>query len=148
MSSGSYFYPGTDVLRNRPGIKDLGRLRKFEEQVTRLRMSEALHLRPVEGNFDRKYMQEIHRQILGDVYEWAGELRTWPLFPAQMVKSGPSPSSIALGRYDADDQYPYCYFPAGDGMVAHFDQWCHALSANEHLPQASSSEFAAFIAEP
>jgi len=70
----------------------------------------------------------IHRHLFGDVYEWAGKLRTAPMFPTSMVKGGPSPESIAAGEFDADDQYPYRYYPTGEGMLAHLETWFARLN--------------------
>ncbi len=35
-----------------------------------------LALHPIAGNFDLAHLQAIHKHLFGDVYEWAGELRT------------------------------------------------------------------------
>lgn len=69
-----YVYPGTNVLVNKFGITDLGKLSGVE------RMSSAanamlLMREGVTGRFDRQHIQDIHRRIFGDVYGWAGEFR-------------------------------------------------------------------------
>lgn len=70
-----YFYPGTSVLRNVPGIRDADSLAQFERGVTAIRIQE-LREKPVPGKFDLSHLQEIHKQIFKDVYEWAGNTRT------------------------------------------------------------------------
>ena len=68
-------YPGTDVLRNRAGLRDAEALRKFEyEQVASRSIELGAH--PVRGRFDLDHLRAIHRHLFKDVYEWAGEIRT------------------------------------------------------------------------
>lgn len=74
MSLDRYVYPGTNVLVNKFGIMDPGKLSDAE------RMSSAANVmllmkEGVTGQFDRQHIQDIHRRIFGDVYEWAGEFR-------------------------------------------------------------------------
>lgn len=74
MSLDRYVYPGTNVLVNKFGITDQGKLGDVE------RMSSAanamlLMKEGVTGRFDRQHIQDIHRRIFGDVYGWAGEFR-------------------------------------------------------------------------
>lgn len=74
MSLDRYVYPGTNVLVNKFGITDSGKLSDVE------RMSSAanamlLMKEGVTGRFDRQHIQDIHRRIFGDVYEWSGEFR-------------------------------------------------------------------------
>jgi cell filamentation protein len=70
-----YVYPGTRVLRNRAEIRDPVELARVEARVT---LAAALDLaeRPERGDYDLPHLQRIHRRLLGDLYEWAGELRT------------------------------------------------------------------------
>lgn len=70
-----YTYPGTDVLRNIPGIQDPQQLAAFEANATAVRLIE-LDAAPLAGRFDIAHLTAIHRHILQDVYSWAGEFRT------------------------------------------------------------------------
>src|SRR5712691_4616313 len=74
-SSDPYTYPGSDVLRNIPDIRDPQRLADFEANATVARLVEldAAHLT---GRFDNAHLQAIHKYIFQDVYEWAGQFRT------------------------------------------------------------------------
>jgi cell filamentation protein len=38
--------------------------------------SRELSQNPLKGRFDLAHLQAIHRCLFGDVYEWAGQLRT------------------------------------------------------------------------
>ena len=69
-----YCYPGSSVLKNKIGIRDLERLHEMERKLTMLRILELLD-KPVRGAFDLKHLQAIHAYIFQDVYDWAGELR-------------------------------------------------------------------------
>ena len=70
-----YKMPGSNVLQNKPGIANENALRTFEYEASAIR---ALELRenPVQGKFDLKHLQEIHKHLFKDVYDWAGEIRT------------------------------------------------------------------------
>ena len=83
-SSDPYLYPGTDVLRNVPGIQDVDTLIAFETLNSGTRMYE-LRLLPSVGNFDTAHLKAIHRYIFQDVYPWAGQFRTTLLGKAQFA---------------------------------------------------------------
>ena len=142
-----YFYPGTHVLKNIPGITDSAKLAEFEFGAATFELSHMLTSDPVEGNFDRAHMKAIHRRIFERVYEWAGQERVAPV-SGPMVKVGPSPKSIAAGNYTADDEYPYYYYPANDDMAPHFDRQIRLLQSYGDMSGDSSQEFAEKIAEP
>ncbi|MDV8002195.1 Fic/DOC family protein [Rhodococcus sp. IEGM 1408] len=70
--------PYTDpsgALRNRLGITDPHILAEHERDLAFFRVVE-LERTPIEGRFDFAHLRAIHRHILQDVYDWAGELRT------------------------------------------------------------------------
>jgi cell filamentation protein len=70
-----YVYPGSDCLRNRLGIRDAKELERVEAERTSAIL--ALRVRsPIPGRYDVDHLKTFHRRIFGDVYDWAGELRT------------------------------------------------------------------------
>lgn len=75
MSEDPYSYPGTDVLRNKLGIRDSETLSDFEHQKTTIR-SLIQREQPIKGNFDLAHLQAIHKDLFKDVYDWAGQLRS------------------------------------------------------------------------
>src|SRR5579871_2469921 len=83
-SSDPYLYPGTDVLRNTPGIRDAEDLIAFETRNSGTRMYE-LRLHATASNFDVGRLKAIHKYIFQDVYPWAGQFRTTPLGKAQFA---------------------------------------------------------------
>lgn len=76
MSSGDpYVDPATGVLRNRLGINDAEELAAAEADFTAVRLAQ-LTLVPIEGGYDLAHLQRFHARIFGDVYPWAGQLRS------------------------------------------------------------------------
>ncbi|MBM4608150.1 hypothetical protein GS416_05655 [Rhodococcus hoagii] len=73
--SSPYYYPDTQVYRNRFDLRDPGLLAEAESIATAARVAE-LARQPVAGDLDFTYLQNIHHYLLQDVYDWAGEIRT------------------------------------------------------------------------
>jgi len=71
----SYLIPNTNVLKNKLGIIEKNELKKREREITKRNLAK-IYLVPVQGNFDLKHLLEIHREIFGDIYPFAGEIRT------------------------------------------------------------------------
>lgn len=69
-----YFYEGTNVLKNKFGIKDKKELEQKEKQIT-LKKLAFLEIFPINGNFDADHLKKIHRFLFDDIYYFAGELR-------------------------------------------------------------------------
>lgn len=69
-----YFYPGTDVLRNKFKIKDQDLLEREECKATAIRTYE-LYANPEPGHFDLDHLKRIHARLFQDVYPFAGKLR-------------------------------------------------------------------------
>jgi len=86
--SDPYLYPGTDVLRNVPGLGTSEQLAAFEAFNTAARTYELLQ-NPVAGGFDTAHLKAIHKQIFQDVFAWAGEFRTTPLGKAEYLGQPP-----------------------------------------------------------
>lgn len=73
--SDPYLDPASGVLKNRLGITDPATLEEIEASLVATRSFE-LSRTPLKGGFDLAHLEAIHRPLFGDVYEWAGELRT------------------------------------------------------------------------
>ena len=63
------------VLKNRLGITDVAILEQIEADIVAGRSFE-LSQKPLQGRFDLAHLQAIHKRLFGDLYDWAGELRT------------------------------------------------------------------------
>ena len=73
-----YVYPGTTVLKNKLDIRDREILLTLERQIseTKILMQNRADSEFLKGNFDLKHLQAIHRYLFGELYDWAGEIRT------------------------------------------------------------------------
>lgn len=63
------------VLKNKLGITDASRLQSEEASLV---SSQAIQIRAGNGparTFDREHLKALHKQLFGDVYEWAGHMR-------------------------------------------------------------------------
>lgn len=73
-SNDPYVYVGTNVLRNKLGLRDFDALWSAERAITGVTAAE-LEEHPVEGSFDLAHLRAIHKALFDDVYEWAGIIR-------------------------------------------------------------------------
>jgi cell filamentation protein len=69
-----YLDAASGVLRNRLGITDPQRLRRVEAGLSAAALAE-LGLRSLPGGYDLAHLQAFHREIFGEVYPWASEIR-------------------------------------------------------------------------
>ena len=74
-----YLYDDVNVLKNLADIKDSELLRKAEADITGLAMAAIYDYKY--DKFNTETLQDIHRNIFGQIFDWAGEFRT-----IQMVK--------------------------------------------------------------
>ena len=76
-----YFDEEKFVFFNKLGIENQEELEKWEYGHTEIRMRELLEnpklIKTQSFNLDRQ--KEIHAHLFGDIYEWAGKIRTVPL---------------------------------------------------------------------
>ena len=72
MTDDPYLYPGSQVLRNKLGLKDAAALDRAERLAATVRARSGIP----SGDFDLQHLQAIHRHLFQDVYDWAGEVRT------------------------------------------------------------------------
>lgn len=71
-----YFWPGTEVLRNRLDIHDAATLERVEHELTAGRRVELEQGRaPVADSYDAKHLRSLHHWLTQDLYDWAGEYR-------------------------------------------------------------------------
>ena len=70
-----YADPVSGVLRNRLGIADPDRLRQVEAGVSYAALAE-LAIRDLPGRYDLDHLCAFHREIFGDLYPWAGKVRS------------------------------------------------------------------------
>jgi len=75
MPEDPYADPLTGVLRNRLGLSAAGELETAEREITHAALI-FLKESPVAASYDLRHLCAIHRRIFGDIYDWAGQLRT------------------------------------------------------------------------
>ncbi len=68
------FISGTNIPKNKANIKDKESLKDFEEIHFSIKS-----LNPPEGDFSSNHLKKIHKHLLEDVYDWAGEYRNFPI---------------------------------------------------------------------
>jgi cell filamentation protein len=73
--SDPFTYAGTSVLRNHFDVRDQVMLDRIEARLTTATIAE-IQANPVPGTYDLAHLQAIHQRVFGDVYPWAGEIRT------------------------------------------------------------------------
>jgi cell filamentation protein len=100
LNDDPYVYPETTTLKNKANIKDKGKAQEFENISSSIRINE-LNSNPIKGNFDYQHLQDIHKHIFQDVYEWAGEPRT-----IKMGKKEAVLDNLSVAYPDPDNPFP------------------------------------------
>lgn len=82
-----YLIPNTDVLQNKLGITDKELLEKAEADITYLKLLD------IDARLENKLLNyetflAVHKYIFGDIYDWAGEIRTIPIYKEEAVLGG------------------------------------------------------------
>ena len=82
-----YLIPNTDILQNRLGITDKSLLKKAESDITYLKLLD------IDAWLENKTLTyetflAVHNYIFGDLYEWAGKIRTIPIYKEEVVLGG------------------------------------------------------------
>jgi cell filamentation protein len=75
MPGDPYSDPVTGVLYNKLGLSTAAELEAAEREITHAALI-LLHESPVSPSYDLPHLREIHKRIFGDIYEWAGQIRT------------------------------------------------------------------------
>ena len=65
--------PGTNIFKNKPGITKSEDLDRFEYVSFLIRLDTT-----PDGDFSTEHLKIIHKHLLQDVYDWAGEFRDVP----------------------------------------------------------------------
>ena len=75
MPEDPYSDPATGVLYNKLGLVTAADLEAAEREITHAALI-LLDESPVSPSYDPPHLREIHKRIFGDIYEWAGQIRT------------------------------------------------------------------------
>lgn len=68
-------YSGTAVLLNKLGIRNDSELAEAEAEIVSVRIAEWSRV-PLVATFDFEHYKAVHRYLFGDLYDWAGQIRT------------------------------------------------------------------------
>lgn len=84
-----YLILNTDTLENKLGITNKRLLEKAEADITYLKLLD------IDAWFESKPLTyeiflDVHKYIFGDLYEWAGETRTIPIYKEEAILGGVS----------------------------------------------------------
>lgn len=82
------------TLKNLLGITDYKQLKKAEKDIGFIKLSNIGET--FSTNFDTDLFQKIHKHIFGDIFSWAGEFRTVPIYKEEVVIPG---LSLEYGNY-------------------------------------------------
>lgn len=82
-----YVYPGTEILINRFNIRNSKELEEIEKEYTTNNLGEIKE-GCIKGHFDIKHLKQIHQKIFGDIYPWAGEIRSVDIFKHEKALGG------------------------------------------------------------
>lgn len=75
--SDPYTDKATGILRNKFGITDQNELDDAESDITSLEIVGLMvNGMPLNSAISFEVMKKIHKQLFGDIYTWAGEIRT------------------------------------------------------------------------
>lgn len=137
-----YLDPETGVLRNRLGITDESELEKAEASFVAWRSYE-LSQKPIAGRFDLAHLQAIHRHLFGDVYDWAGEIRTIDLSKGNSyfanhtrIVGAASPIFEKLAQREAPERAGHRCVQRAGGLLPWRDQ-CFASVSGGQRPSAT-----------
>ncbi|OIK06469.1 Fic family protein [Bacillus sp. MUM 13] len=83
-----YVYKGTNVLIKSLHIKDPDVLELAEKEITTVRLRHISKGILTEGFYDVDHYRQFHRYIFGDIYPWAGSLRTINIFKNERELNG------------------------------------------------------------
>ena len=93
-----YCYKGTNVLRNLYDIHDKDILDELERESTNTKIL-SLELQPeqIVNDISIEHLNELHRFLFGNLYEWAGQYRVVDLYKSERVLSG---LSVEYAKHD------------------------------------------------
>ncbi|AUJ87188.1 MULTISPECIES: hypothetical protein [Enterococcus] len=84
-----YLIQETDVLQNKLVITDRALLEKTEADITYLKLLDIgawFENKPL----NYKTFLEVHKYIFGDLYDWAGQIRTIDIYKEEAILGGVS----------------------------------------------------------
>ncbi len=84
-----YCYPDSNVLKNKLNIRDNMLLKTAEKEITLIKQMELLK-KPINGNFSKAHLMNIHKFIFEDIYPFAGKIRREQISKADTMFYSPN----------------------------------------------------------
>ncbi len=75
MPEDPYSDPVTGVLDKKLGLRSAAALEAAEREIAHAALI-LLDESPASPSYDLPHLQEVHKRIFGDIYQWAGQIRT------------------------------------------------------------------------
>lgn len=101
-------YEGTACLINKFDIRDEKKLSQMETLITTAKCKE-LEMNPIEGDFGFDHYKSIHKYLFKDLYDWAGEVRTFSISKMGTVFTAPQSIETAAQKIFTGLQKENCY---------------------------------------
>jgi cell filamentation protein len=122
MPEDPYSDPVTGVLHNKLGLGTAAGLEAAEREITHAALI-LLDESPVSPSYDLPHLQEIHKRIFGDIYEWAGQIRTVAIAKGAMFclpQYIDSSAAVIFGELHDEDCLRGLRRDAFVGRLAHY----------------------------
>jgi cell filamentation protein len=122
MPEDPYSDPVTGVLYNKLGLGAATELEAAEREITHAALF-LLDESPVPPSFDLPHLREIHKRIFGDIYEWAGRIRTVAIAKGAVFclpQYIDSSASVIFGELHGEDCLRGLPRDAFAGRLAHY----------------------------
>ena len=122
MPEDPYSDPVTGVLYNKLGLGTAAGLEAAEREITHAALI-LLDESPVSPSYDLPHLQEIHKRIFGDIYEWAGQIRTVAIAKGAMFclpQHIDSSAAVIFGELHDEDCLRGLRRDAFVGRLAHY----------------------------
>lgn len=122
MPEDPYSDPVTGVLYNKLGLGTAAGLEAAEREITHAALI-LVDESPVSPSYDLPHLQEIHKRIFGDIYEWAGQIRTVAIAKGAMFclpQHIDSSAAVIFGELRDEDCLRGLRRDAFVGRLAHY----------------------------
>jgi cell filamentation protein len=106
MPDDPYTDPVTGVLRNKLGLSTAAELEAAEREITHAALI-LLRETPVRAAYDLSHLCAVHRRIFGDIYDWAGQVRSVAIAKGSLfcLPQYIEPSAVEIFRQLRDENF-------------------------------------------
>ena len=122
MLEDPYSDPVTGVVYNKLVLDTAAGLEAAEREITHAALI-LVDESPVSPSYDLPHLQEIHKRVFGDIYEWAGQIRTVAIAKGAMFclpQYIDSSAAVIFGELHDEDCLRGLRRDAFVGRLAHY----------------------------